>query len=90
MLTTSERASKSSLLTSVAPTSAARAAVRFLAPGDHVHLERAPIPGDARAQPAEPDHAERLAVEAEPRSSPASGPHGSRGLPLECGGRGRG
>ena len=37
-----------------------------LAPGDHVHLERAADLGHARAQPAESDDAEGLAVQAEP------------------------
>ena len=37
-----------------------------LAPGDHVHLERAADLGHARAQPAESDDAEGLAVQTEP------------------------
>ena len=34
-----------------------------LAPGDDVHAERLPDPGDLRPEPAEPDHAERGAGE---------------------------
>src|SRR5881296_970411 len=65
MLTTSARASKSSLATSVAPTSAARGAVRFWLQAI-TSISNARPTLATRDEPAESDDAEGLAVQAEP------------------------
>ena len=60
----SESVIRSDLPTRTAPASWAFASVRFGTPGDHLHIERERVAGDARPEATEADDAERFAGEA--------------------------